>query len=86
MKPALLSTWGGLRLSIAFSGTTIAAQTESWKANWDKVVQPGKKGGAFITPGSGGVALISQAAHPNAAMAALDWLLSRAGDRSLIKK
>jgi iron(III) transport system substrate-binding protein len=35
--------------------------------------------GAYITAGSGGVALINKAPHPNAAKVALNWLLSREG-------
>src|ERR671923_1607427 len=35
------------------------------------------KEGAYITAGSGGVALINKAPHPNAAKVALNWLLSR---------
>jgi iron(III) transport system substrate-binding protein len=37
------------------------------------------KEGAYITAGSGGVALINKAPHPNAAKLALNWLLSREG-------
>lgn len=37
------------------------------------------KEGAFITAGSGGVALINKAPHPNASKIALNWLLSREG-------
>jgi iron(III) transport system substrate-binding protein len=37
------------------------------------------KEGAYITAGSGGVALINKAPHPNAAKIALNWLLSREG-------
>jgi iron(III) transport system substrate-binding protein len=37
------------------------------------------KEGAYITAGSGGVALINKAPHPNAAKVALNWLLSREG-------
>ena len=35
------------------------------------------KEGAYITAGSGGVALPSRAPHPNAAKVAINWLLSR---------
>jgi iron(III) transport system substrate-binding protein len=37
------------------------------------------KEGAYITAGSGGVALFNKAPHPNAAKVALNWLLSREG-------
>jgi iron(III) transport system substrate-binding protein len=37
------------------------------------------KEGAYITAGSGGVALINKAPNPNAAKVALNWLLSREG-------
>ena len=37
------------------------------------------KEGAYITAGSGGVALINKAPHQNAAKVALNWLLSREG-------
>lgn len=37
------------------------------------------KEGAYITAGSGGLALINRAPHPNAAKVALNWLLSREG-------
>jgi len=37
------------------------------------------KEGAYITAGSGGVALINKVPHPNAAKVALNWLLSREG-------
>jgi iron(III) transport system substrate-binding protein len=37
------------------------------------------KEGAYITAGSGGVALINKAPHPNAAKIGLNWLLSREG-------
>jgi ABC-type Fe3+ transport system substrate-binding protein len=37
------------------------------------------KEGAYITAGSGGVAVINKAPHPNAAKIALNWLLSREG-------
>jgi iron(III) transport system substrate-binding protein len=37
------------------------------------------KEGAFITAGSGGVALVNKAPHPNAAKLGLNWLLSREG-------
>lgn len=37
------------------------------------------KEGAYITAGSGGVALMNRAPHPNAAKVALNWLLSREG-------
>lgn len=37
------------------------------------------KEGAAITAGSGGIALINRAPHPNAATVALNWLLSREG-------
>ncbi|HEY7163873.1 MAG TPA: extracellular solute-binding protein [Candidatus Binatia bacterium] len=37
------------------------------------------KEGAYITAGSGGVAVINKTPHPNAAKAALNWLLSREG-------
>jgi iron(III) transport system substrate-binding protein len=37
------------------------------------------KEGAYITAGSGGVALINKAPHPQAAKIALNWLLSREG-------
>ena len=37
------------------------------------------KEGAYIAGGSGGVALINRAPHPNAAKVALNWLLSREG-------
>ncbi len=37
------------------------------------------KEGAYITAGSGGVALFNKAPHPNAAKIGLNWLLSREG-------
>ena len=37
------------------------------------------KEGAYITAGSGGVALMNRARHPNAAKVAINWLLSREG-------
>jgi iron(III) transport system substrate-binding protein len=37
------------------------------------------KEGAYISAGSGGVALINKAPHPNAAKVGLNWLLSREG-------
>ncbi|MPZ78338.1 MAG: extracellular solute-binding protein [Deltaproteobacteria bacterium] len=37
------------------------------------------KEGAYITAGSGGVALIDRPPHPNAAKVAINWLLSREG-------
>ena len=37
------------------------------------------KEGSYITAGSGGVALINKAPHPNAAKIGLNWLLSREG-------
>ena len=37
------------------------------------------KEGAYITAGSGGVAVINKAPHPNATKVALNWLLSREG-------
>ena len=37
------------------------------------------KEGAYIAAGSGGVAVINKAPHPNAAKLALNWLLSREG-------
>jgi ABC-type Fe3+ transport system substrate-binding protein len=37
------------------------------------------KEGAYITGGSGGVALFNRAPHPNAAKAAINWLLTREG-------
>ena len=37
------------------------------------------KEGAYITAGSGGVALMNRAPHPNAAKIAINWLLSREG-------
>lgn len=37
------------------------------------------KEGAYITAGSGGVALPSRAPHPNAAKVAINWLLTREG-------
>jgi iron(III) transport system substrate-binding protein len=37
------------------------------------------KEGAYVTAGSGGVALINRAPHPSAAKVALNWLLSREG-------
>lgn len=37
------------------------------------------KEGAYVTAGSGGVALINKAPHQNAAKVALNWLLSREG-------
>jgi iron(III) transport system substrate-binding protein len=37
------------------------------------------KEGAYITAGSGGVALINKAPHPSASKVALNWLLSREG-------
>jgi ABC-type Fe3+ transport system substrate-binding protein len=37
------------------------------------------KEGAYITAGSGGVALMNRAPHPNAAKVAINWLLSREG-------
>jgi ABC-type Fe3+ transport system substrate-binding protein len=37
------------------------------------------KEGAYITAGSGGVALVNKAPHPNAAKVGLNWVLSREG-------
>ncbi len=37
------------------------------------------KEGAYVTAGSGGVALINKAPHPNVSKIALNWLLSREG-------
>lgn len=43
------------------------------------------KEGAYITAGSGGVALINRAPHPNAAKIAINWLLSREGQSTYQK-
>jgi len=52
-------------------------QTQGLPVDWFK---PGQlKEGTYITGGSGGVALINKAPHPNAAKVGLNWLLSREG-------
>jgi len=52
-------------------------QVQGLPVSW---FDPGQlKEGAYITAGSGGVALINKAPHPNAAKVALNWLLSREG-------
>lgn len=52
-------------------------QTQGLPVDWFK---PGHlKEGTYITGGSGGVALIKNAPHPNAAKVGLNWLLSREG-------
>jgi ABC-type Fe3+ transport system substrate-binding protein len=52
-------------------------QTQGLPVNWFDPEQ--LKEGAYITAGSGGVALINKAPHPNASKVALNWLLSREG-------
>ncbi|HUR70817.1 MAG TPA: extracellular solute-binding protein, partial [Candidatus Limnocylindrales bacterium] len=52
-------------------------QTQGLPVDWFKPDQ--LKEGTYITGGSGGVALINKAPHPNAAKIGLNWLLSREG-------
>lgn len=52
-------------------------QTQGLPVNWFDPEQ--LKEGAYVTAGSGGVALVNKAPHPNAAKVALNWLLSREG-------
>jgi iron(III) transport system substrate-binding protein len=52
-------------------------QVQGLPVNWFDPEQ--LKEGAYITAGSGGVALINKAPHPNASKVALNWLLSREG-------
>jgi len=52
-------------------------QTQGLPVSWFDPEQ--LKEGAYITAGSGGVALINKAPHQNAAKVALNWLLSRDG-------
>ncbi len=52
-------------------------QTQGLPVSWFDPEQ--LKEGAYITAGSGGVALINKAPHQNAAKVALNWLLSREG-------
>ena len=52
-------------------------QTQGLPVDWFKPDQ--LKEGTYITGGSGGVALINKAPHPNAAKVGLNWLLSREG-------
>ena len=52
-------------------------QTQGLPVDWFKPDQ--LKEGTYITAGSGGVALINKAPHPNAAKLGLNWLLSREG-------
>ena len=52
-------------------------QTQGLPVNWFDPEQ--LKEGAYVTAGSGGVALINKAPHPNASKVALNWLLSREG-------
>ena len=52
-------------------------QTQGLPVDWFDPDQ--LKEGAYITAGSGGVALMSKAPHPNAAKVAINWLLSREG-------
>jgi iron(III) transport system substrate-binding protein len=52
-------------------------QIQGLPVGWFKPDQ--LKEGTYITGGSGGVALINKAPHPNAAKIGLNWLLSREG-------
>jgi iron(III) transport system substrate-binding protein len=52
-------------------------QTQGLPVDWFKPDH--LKEGTYITGGSGGVALINKAPHPNAAKVGLNWLLSREG-------
>jgi len=52
-------------------------QTQGLPVNWFDPEQ--LKEGAYVTAGSGGVALVNKAPHPNASKVALNWLLSREG-------
>ena len=52
-------------------------QIQGLPVGWFKPDQ--LKEGTYITAGSGGVALINKAPHPNAAKVGLNWLLSREG-------
>ena len=52
-------------------------QMQGLPVDWFKPDQ--LKEGTYITGGSGGVALINRAPHPNAAKVGLNWLLSREG-------
>jgi iron(III) transport system substrate-binding protein len=52
MQRASLSTWGVLGLSIVFSASALAAQSDAWKADWEKAVQAGKKEGQVVLYGS----------------------------------
>ncbi len=52
-------------------------QTQGLPVDWFKPDQ--LKEGTYVTGGSGGVALINKAPHPNAAKVGLNWLLSRDG-------
>jgi len=52
-------------------------QMQGFPVDWfkpDQLIE-----GTYITGGSGGVALINKAPHPNAAKLGLNWLLSREG-------
>src|SRR6266576_1566116 len=52
-------------------------QTQGLPVGWFSPDQ--LKEGTYITGGSGGVAVINKAPHPNAAKVGLNWLLSREG-------
>ncbi len=52
-------------------------QTQGLPVDWFKPDH--LKEGTYITGGSGGLALINKAPHPNAAKVGLNWLLSREG-------
>ena len=52
-------------------------QTQGLPVDWFKPDH--LKEGTYITAGSGGVALINKAPHPNAAKVGFNWLLSREG-------
>jgi ABC-type Fe3+ transport system substrate-binding protein len=52
-------------------------QTQGLPVGWFKPDQ--LKEGTYITGGSGGVAVINKAPHPNAAKIGINWLLSREG-------
>jgi iron(III) transport system substrate-binding protein len=52
-------------------------QTQGLPVDWFKPDH--LKEGTYITGGSGGVALINKAPHPNATKVGLNWLLSREG-------
>lgn len=52
-------------------------QGQGLPVNWFDPQQ--LKEGAYITAGSGGVALVNRSPHPNAAKVALNWVLSREG-------